>query len=89
MVEKVVKPPQNPVPRSGRRYEDSGSRSCRRVVKYPSRNAPARLTANVAHGHSPASCGRASLSSARATAPANPPQKIAASSRRSARMPSE
>src|SRR3954471_17864870 len=49
-------------------------------------NAPATLTRNVAHGHSPGSRGSHSTSAARATAPANPPAKMAATSRRSIRI---
>src|SRR3954453_1157474 len=33
IVEKVVSAPQMPVPRNGRRYAESGSRSCSRVAK--------------------------------------------------------
>ncbi len=35
---------------SGRRNVEGGSRSCRRVTKYPSRSVPTTLTAKVAHG---------------------------------------
>jgi hypothetical protein len=33
IVENVESPPHSPVPSSGRRYADSGSRSCNRVTK--------------------------------------------------------
>src|SRR3954469_20666847 len=49
-------------------------------------NAPAMLTRNVAHGHSPGAGGNHSTSAARATAPAKPPAKMAATSRRSIRI---
>src|SRR3954467_9788198 len=49
-------------------------------------NAPATLTRNVAHGHSPGAGGNHSTSAARATAPAKPPAKMAATSRRSIRI---
>src|SRR5215211_455558 len=68
---------------NGRRYAETGRRSWRRVAKYPRANAPARLTLKVAHGHSEASWGSASATSPRATAPMNPPAKMAAISRRS------
>ena len=41
------------MPSSGRRYADSGRRSCSRVANQPSRNAPATLTSSVAHGQRP------------------------------------
>src|SRR5579875_1412732 len=46
-------------------------------------NAPARLTANVAHGHEPAGAASSPATQVRVTAPTMPPAKIAASSRRS------
>jgi hypothetical protein len=47
-----------------------------RVVAQASKATPARLTPNVAHGHSPASGGAACATPARARAPTAPPTAI-------------
>ena len=52
-VEKVVKPPQNPVVNNRHHGPDNAPHLPKSAYSTPSRKQPARLTANVAHGNPP------------------------------------
>ena len=72
-VDIVVKPPSRPVPR-----KSSVSVCSEAAIRAPSRNAPERFTAIVAHGTSPVPEGIASATPQRAIEPIAPPRPTSA-----------
>src|ERR1700677_2302061 len=77
-VEKVVKPPQNPMAAKGRTKRAGDHRSTTRVTMSPSSSDPATLTANVDHGNPRAGVITARLTPYRARVPSAPPAAMAA-----------